>query len=110
MKRNIRLIKENKILCSDSEITEVFSNFGEIRHFSRPILKDKKVPSQFAFIKYRDESSAKEAVVSMDNAYIWDSDITVNEANVQDSFFSGNTGKFVLLLTQSRIELKIIKL
>lgn len=80
------------ISVSDSQITEVFSQYGEIRHFSRPILKDKRVPSQFAFIKYKDEESAKDAVISMNNAYIWDSDITVHEANNQESFFSGSTG------------------
>lgn len=77
---------------SDDSIREVFSYYGEIRHFSRPILKDKCIPSQFAFIKYRDEASAKDAVESMNNAYIWDVDLTVDEANAQESFFSGSTG------------------
>lgn len=80
---------------SDDSIREVFSYYGEIRHFSRPILKDKCIPSQFAFIKYRDEASAKEAAESMNNAYIWDVDLTVDEANAQESFFSGSTGGLV---------------
>lgn len=77
---------------SDESIREVFSHYGEIRQFSRPILKDKCIPSQFAFIKYRDEAAAKDAVESMNNAYIWDVDLTVDEANAQESFFSGSTG------------------
>lgn len=88
-------------IYSDDSIREVFSHYGEIRQLSRPILKDKCIPSQFAFIKYRDEASAKDAVASMNNAYIWDVDLTVDEANVQESFFSGSTGIFLLFVSQS---------
>jgi RNA recognition motif-containing protein len=76
----------------DEEVRSLFESFGQIVHYSRPMKLDKHVPSSFAFIKYETEENARSAIDGLHENYVWDTTITVEEANMQASFFSKNTG------------------
>lgn len=78
----------------DEDIKQVFSYFGPIASFSRPVNLSKHKPSNFAFIKYEDQTMAQTAVQEMNEVYVeeWDASITVQEADMQESYFTNDTG------------------
>jgi RNA recognition motif-containing protein len=52
----------------------------------------KHLPAAFAFIKYADEQSAWKAIEELNNTYLWETRISVQEANKQHSYFTQDTG------------------
>lgn len=49
-------------------------------------------PSSFAFIRYEDEHCTWQAIEEYDGNYLWDTRLSVQEANKQNSYFTQDTG------------------
>lgn len=78
----------------DEDVKKEFEAFGTIAHYSRPMDLSKRLPSSYAFIKYRDQQSANDAVTALNGMWIWDTELHVDEAT-QPCYFSNNTGGLI---------------
>jgi RNA recognition motif-containing protein len=81
------------MLSSDDQIHKEFCPFGEIVDFRRPHNLAKRKPSQFAFIYYGSAEAVQAAIDSMDGKELWETRITVGDGDVQDSYFTQDTGR-----------------
>lgn len=71
---------------------EDLSYFGEIGDFYRPTNMDTLLPSPFAFVRYRYKECADRAFEHFDGRLYGDKKLTVHEANMQNSYFTQDTG------------------
>lgn len=69
-----------------------FSVFGEVGDFYRPTNMDKLLPCPFAFIRYQKKESADAAMEHFHGKLYGDNKLTIHDANLQDSFFTQDTG------------------
>ena len=91
------------IYVSTELIYKDFEEFGKIGDFYRPTNLQRGMPSRYAFVRYYNKDDADRASLEMHGRKYGDSIITVDDANLQNSFFTQDTGKIYsyssLLLT-----------
>ncbi len=81
-----------RIIISDNQIKLEFAAFGDIVEIRRPQNLAKRKPSQFAFIFYSSPQSVQAAIHAMDGKEVWETHITAGDGDVQDSYFTQDTG------------------
>lgn len=91
------------IQISDDQIRQEFSPFGQIIEIRRPQNLAKKKPSQFAFVYYDSSEAIQAAILAMDGKELWDTHITAGDGDIQDSYFTQDTGKRYELMTTMTI-------
>lgn len=74
------------------ELLEDLGYFGEIGDFYRPTNMDTLLPSPYAFVRYKCKESADRAMEHFDGKLYGDKKLTVHDANMQNSFFTQDTG------------------
>ena len=89
------------ILKNSTELVrQDFSAFGKIGDFYRPFNLQKRLPGRYAFVRYYNKEDADSASIAMHGKKYGDSIITVDDANLQNSFFTQDTGQFLIYLLQ----------
>ena len=81
----------------DEEVKEVFSDYGDIIEYRRPVNLAKRRPSAFAFIRYNNEQSFIAAQAAMSGRMMWGVELQAGDGDKQDSFFTQDTGKLLVL-------------
>lgn len=76
----------------DEEVKEVFSDYGNIIEYRRPVNLAKRRPSAFAFIRYDNEQSFIAAQAAMSGRMMWGVELQTGDGDKQDSFFTQDTG------------------
>jgi RNA recognition motif-containing protein len=76
----------------DQDIVNEFSKYGQIGDFYRPNILSKRKQSSYCFIRYYNASDGQYAIDIMNGAFIWDTELSVQEANEQNTFFTEATG------------------
>lgn len=85
------------IYVSTELIYKDFEEFGKIGDFYRPTNLQRGMPSRYAFVRYYNKDDADRASLEMHGRKYGDSMITVDDANLQNSFFTQDTGKIIFL-------------
>jgi RNA recognition motif-containing protein len=75
-----------------AELLDDFSVFGEVGDFYRPTNMDTLSPCPFAFVRYRSKESAEAAMMHYNGCLYGDKKLSIHKANLQDSFFTQDTG------------------
>ena len=83
------------IYVSTELIYKDFEEFGKIGDFYRPTNLQRGMPSRYAFVRYYNKDDADRASLEMHGRKYGDSIITVDDANLQNSFFTQDTGKII---------------
>jgi RNA recognition motif-containing protein len=79
-------------LCRTDLIYEDFAAFGKIGDFYRPVNLQRIMPSRYAFVRYYNKDDADRAALEMHGKRYGENIITVDDANLQQSFFTQDTG------------------
>jgi RNA recognition motif-containing protein len=79
-------------LMKTEDLLEDLATCGEIGDFYRPTNMDTLLPSPFAFVRYKDKQSADRAIEHFDGKFQGDQKLTVQDASMQNSFFTQDTG------------------
>mmetsp|Transcript_2710 Transcript_2710/g.4203 ORF Transcript_2710/g.4203 Transcript_2710/m.4203 type:complete len:232 (-) Transcript_2710:123-818(-) len=73
-------------------IYDDFAAFGKIGDFYRPSNLQRGKPSRFAFVRYFSKEDADNASMAMHGKRYGENVITVHDANMQNSYFTQDTG------------------
>ncbi|MDX2147770.1 MAG: RNA-binding protein [Planctomycetota bacterium] len=78
---------------SETELREIFSQFGEVVSASLVTDRETGRPRGFGFVEFRDAEHAKAAIAGMHGKNIGGRDLTVNEARPREGGGGGGGGR-----------------